>query len=149
MSANLAIVMVKRKSSGSRARPNRGTPPPTEKGYSQLSFALPRFYLDVLDRESAFLGQRRSQLLEMLVLRKLGKFHLERSPSAPSHKPPTRKDLDATDRFVWHVRAEIKKQFDELRLRMGGIPSKTWIILALNEWIGLPSGVSDLDPTAK
>ena len=36
--------------------------------------------------------------------------------------------------------------FDELRLRMGGISSKEWIRLALNEWIGMPSGVAELGP---
>ena len=58
------------------AGPMRATPPPSEKGYTQLSFALPKYYVDVLDKEAAFLGQRRSQLLEMLVLRKLGRFTL-------------------------------------------------------------------------
>jgi hypothetical protein len=28
---------------------------------------------------------------------------------------------------------------------MGNIPPRSWVVLALNEWIGLPSGVSDLD----
>jgi hypothetical protein len=129
-----------------RPGPMRATPPPSERGYTQLSFALPKFYIDVLDKEAAYLGQRRSQLLEMLVLRKLGRFTLERSPSAPRHKPPKKADLEATDRFVWHIRAEIKGMFDELRLRMGGISSKAWITLALNDWIGLPSGIADLGP---
>lgn len=129
------------------AGPSRATPLPSEKaGYTQLSFALPRYYIDLLDREAEFLVLRRSQLLEMLILRKLGKMVLERAASAPKHAPPKREDLEATDRFVWHIRAEIKDLFDELRLRMGGISSKEWIRLALNEWVGLPSGVSDLAP---
>jgi hypothetical protein len=32
---------------------------------------------------------------------------------------------------------------------MGNIPPRSWVILALNEWIGLPAGVSDLDDHAK
>jgi hypothetical protein len=28
---------------------------------------------------------------------------------------------------------------------MGNIPPRSWVILAVNEWIGLPSGVRDLD----
>jgi hypothetical protein len=83
----------------------------------------------------------------MLVLRKLGRMVLERAPTAPKHSPPTREDLEATDSFVWHIRGEIKDLFDELRLRMGGISSKEWIRLALNEWIGLPSGLADLGPS--
>ena len=55
----------------SATAPMRATPAPSEKGYTQLSFALPKYYIDVLDKEAAYLSQRRSQLLEMLVLRKL------------------------------------------------------------------------------
>jgi hypothetical protein len=28
---------------------------------------------------------------------------------------------------------------------MGNIPPRSWVILALNEWVGLPAGVGDLD----
>jgi len=127
--------------------PNRGTPVPTEKGYTQLAMMLPSFYVRVLDAEADFLGQRRSQLLEMLVLRKLGKFTLERARTAPRHAAPKASELDdASERFVWHCRAELKKQFDDLRLQMGNVSPKTWITLALNEWIGLPSGMAELTP---
>src|SRR5687767_13946909 len=108
----------------------RATPPPSEKGYTQYSFQLPRYYLDVLEKEAAYLSHRRSPFLELLVLRKLGRFSLERSPSAPKHKPPKREDLVDQDRFVWHMRPEIKVMFDNLRLKMGDIPPKSWIILA-------------------
>jgi hypothetical protein len=30
---------------------------------------------------------------------------------------------------------------------MGNLPPRAWVILALNEWIGLPSGVGDLGET--
>jgi hypothetical protein len=50
-----------------------------------------------------------------------------------------------TRRFVWHCRPEIKEHLDRLRERMGTIPPRSWVILALNEWIGLPAGVGDLD----
>jgi hypothetical protein len=121
----------------------RATPPPSEKGYTQLSFQLPRFYLRVLDSEATFLGQRRSQLLELLVLRKVGLLAVERSPSAPRYKPD-RRELEEVDRFVWHLRPEINTHLTSLRQRLGNLPPKSWVILALNEWIGLPSGVSDL-----
>lgn len=122
---------------------NRATPAPTEKGYTQLSFLLPRFYLRVLDGEADFLSQRRSQILEFLVLRKVGLLTVARSTQAPTYKP-SRTELDEVDRFVWHLRPEIKAHLDGLRARMGNLPPKTWVVLALNEWIGLPSGVSDL-----
>lgn len=127
----------------------RGTPAPSEKGYTQLAMMLPRFYVHVLDTEAEFLGQRRSQLLEMLVLRKLGKFALERSPKAPRYPAPKASELEgAGERFVWHCRADLKKQFDALRLQMGNVSPRVWITLALNEWIGRPSGMGDLGPAA-
>lgn len=123
---------------------NRGTPAPTDKGYTQLAMMLPRFYVHVLDSEAEFLGQRRSQLLEMLVLRKLGKFTLERAPAAPRYPAPKASELEeAGERFVWHCRSDLKKQFDDLRMQMGNVSPRTWITLALNEWIGRPSGMSD------
>src|SRR5687767_348471 len=114
---------------------SRHTPAPTEKGYTQLSFHLPKFYLRVLDSEAAFVNQRRSQLLELLVLRKVGLLTVERSPSAPKYQPAKR-ELHEVDRFVWHLRPEIKDHLTRLRERMGNLPPKTWVVLALNEWIG-------------
>jgi len=123
----------------------KATPVPTEKGYTQVALALPAFYIRVLDGEADFLGQRRSQILELLLLRKLGLLVVERAASAPKYAIKAG-ELDQLDRFVWHCKADVKKQFDALRLRMGNIPPKTWIVLALNEWIGLPSGMADLTP---
>jgi len=119
----------------------------TREPYIQLSFQLPAFYVRVLDGEAMHLGQRRSTLLEFLVLRKSGMCVFERAPSAPKYRRE-RGDLDVTKRFVWHVRPEIKERLDRLRERMGNLPPRTWVILALNEWIGLPSGVGDLGQPA-
>ena len=69
------------------------------------------------------------------------------STARPIQPPtaPKAADLEETgERFVWHCRSELKKQFDDLRMQMGNVPPRTWITLALNEWIGRPSGVSDL-----
>src|SRR5688572_24260684 len=120
--------------------PPRDTPVAWTKGYTQLSFLLPRFYLDVLDSEAAFSGLRRTQLLELLVLRKVGRLKVERSKSAPKYKSAPR-DLEEADRFVWHIRPELNADLTRLRRQMGNLPPKAWVILALNEWIGLPSGV--------
>ena len=57
--------------------------------------------------------------------------------------------IEGGDRFVWHCRNEIKALMDEQRKRMGNIPPRTWAILAINEWIGLPSGMADLNPLPK
>lgn len=113
--------------------------------YIQLSFQLPSSYVRVLDGEAELLSQRRSTLLDLLVLRKSGGvIKLERSPDAPKYRMD-RRDLHIMHRYVWHCRPEIKRRLDDLRERMGNIPARSWVILALNEWIGLPAGVGDLD----
>jgi len=111
--------------------------------YVQLSFQLPAFYVRVLDGEAELLSQRRSTLLEFLVLRKSGVVGFERSPQAPRYRVD-RRELYELKRYVWHCRLDIKERLDQLRERMGNIPPRSWVILALNEWIGLPAGVGDL-----
>lgn len=112
--------------------------------YVQMAFHLPKFYLRVLDGEAAYLGgQRRSQVLELLVLRKAGLIRAERSSSAPKYQVG-RGELDDLVRYIWHCRHEIKEHLDRLRERMGRLPPRAWVMLALNEWIGLPAGMADL-----
>jgi hypothetical protein len=125
-------------------RPTKQDLDATNQPYVQLSFQLPSFYLRVLDREAELLSQRRSTLLEFLVLRKMGVVHFERSSAAPRYRPE-RAELRELKRYVWHCRPDIKDRLDRLRERMGNIPPRSWVILALNEWIGLPAGVGDLD----
>lgn len=119
----------------------RASPQP----YVQLSFQLPTFYVRVLDGEAELLSQRRSTLLEFLVLRKTGDIIFERSPRAPKYRVEPR-ELHEVQRYVWHCRLDIKERLDRLRERMGNIPPRSWVVLALNEWIGMPAGVGDLEP---
>ena len=111
--------------------------------YVQLSFQLAAFYVRVLDGEAELLSQRRSTLLEFLVLRKTGDVIFERSPRAAKYRVAPG-ELHEVQRYVWHCRLDIKERLDRLRERMGNIPPRSWVILALNEWIGLPAGVGDL-----
>jgi hypothetical protein len=130
--------------SGRKAAP---IAPPVD-GYYQIGMMLPRFYLRVLDEEGAYLGgMRRSQILDLLVLRKAGRLRLERSPAAPKYKLKP-DEIEELERYLWHCRVEIKTLFDLLRERTGNILARPWVILALNEWIGLPAGVSDLEDEA-
>jgi hypothetical protein len=122
---------------------SRHTPVKPDKEYRQIGFALPKFYMRVLDGEAAFLKQRRSQVLEMLVLRKAGLLRIERVPGAPKYRIE-RGELDDVERYIWHCRTEIKEELDRMRERLGKISPRAWVILAVNEWIGLPSGVGDL-----
>jgi len=120
-------------------------PPPVEPDYVQVAFQLPKFYLRVLDNEAEFLGRmRRSVFLELLVLRKAGLCKFERV--ATQKYGPEAGELEELERYLWHCRIEIKRLLDGLRARLGNLPPRSWVVLALNEWIGLPGGVSDLDP---
>ena len=121
--------------------------PPVD-GYYQIGMMLPKFYLRVLDEEGAYLGgMRRSQILDLLVLRKAGRLRLERSPAAPKYRVGP-EEMEELERYLWHCRVEIKALLDRLRERTGNILARPWVILALNEWIGLPAGVSDLHDEA-
>ena len=130
--------------------PPRGKPPeitpvrPEPGGYVQVAFQLSKFYLRVLDSEAEYLGRmRRSQLLELLVLRKAGLCKFERMSTVKYRAEPN--EIDELERYIWHCRTEIKTLLDGLRARMGNVPPRSWVVLAVNEWIGLPSGVRDLD----
>ena len=115
------------------------TPTGPPDAYVQLSFHLPKFYLRVLDGEAAFLRIRRAQVLEQLVSRKMGRVRLERSPSAPKYKVQPNELRDVA-RYLWHCRKDVKAELDQLREKLGNIPARDWVILALNEWIGFPGG---------
>jgi hypothetical protein len=110
-----------------------------------MALHLPKFYIRVLDGEAAHLcGQRRSQVLELLVLKKAGILRVERGLSAPKYHV-RRGELDDLERYIWHCRHPIKEHLDRLRERMGRLPPRSWVMLALNEWIGMPSGMGDLE----
>jgi hypothetical protein len=109
---------------------------------AQVGVMLPRATLKILDGEAAYYGWRRSLFLEALLLHKLGRgLRLERQSDAPRYKLKP-EDWTTSVRYIWYMRREAKKMFDELRLRAGNIRPQAWIILAVNEWVGLPTTVT-------
>ena len=54
---------------------------------------------------------------------------------APSYELG-RNELSETERFLWYLRPEVKKLFDEYCLRLGLKPSG-WTVNAINRWVGL------------
>jgi hypothetical protein len=52
----------------------------------------------------------------------------------------------STEQFKLHLSVLTRPPYwsDELRERIGNVPPRAWVILALNEWIGLPAGLGDL-----
>jgi len=128
------------KSSGRPPGATSARTPVAGRGYVQVALALPRFHLRVLESEGKFIGKRRSEVLEFLVQRKAGILDVNRSASAPKYEPDP-KELATSERFIWHCPAEVKKRFDELRMAMGNIGAREWVIFAINEWIGLKAGI--------
>lgn len=109
---------------------------------TQVGVMLPRATLKIIDAEAAYYGWRRSLFLEALLLHKLGRgLRLERQPDAPRHRFKAA-DWTTSERYIWYMRPEAKKAFDELRLRAGNIRPQAWIVLAVNEWAGLPTPVT-------
>src|SRR5262249_49321819 len=76
--------------------------PSARSKYAQITVQLPKFHLRVLNTESVWLGHmRRSQLLELLVLRKAGRIRVERVASARQYRVE-RGELESKQRYVWH-----------------------------------------------
>ena len=130
-----------------RADRSPGDRPATERDYRQVAVKLPRATLAIIEREAASCGLKRSVFLHTLLLHHLGRLRLERRSGAPSYRFNT-EDWTVTERFIWHQNREINKAFDALRLRLGNIRPHAWIVLAINEWVGLPTVSSEHGPTA-
>ena len=113
----------------------------TSSGLTQVGVMLPRATLKIIDGEAAYYNWRRSTFLEALLLHKLGRgLRLERQPDAPKHKLKA-DDWTTNERYIWYLRPELREQFDALRLRMGNIRPQAWIVLAVNEFAGMPTPV--------
>jgi hypothetical protein len=112
---------------------------PTAVALAQVGVMLPRATMKMLDAEAAYYGWRRSTFLEALLLHKLGRgLRLERQPDAPKYKFK-RADWTTNVRYIWYLRPDLKTRFDDLRLRAGNIRPQAWIVLAVNEFVGLPT----------
>jgi len=105
------------------------------KGWVQVAITLPKAHLRVLDAEAKIFGLRRGQFLEILFLNRIGRPALVRLPSGPEYKL-SRKELAETTRFLWYLRASVKKLIDEHLLQLGMRPS-AFVVLMLNEWARL------------
>ena len=100
---------------------------------------LPLPTLEILEREAAVYGWRKGQLLEALLMEKLGMgIHLERKPTAPKYKFKSAAWTES-QRWIWYVRPDLKAKFDALRVRAGNIKPQAWIVLTANQFVGLPT----------
>jgi len=113
----------------------------TNNGLGQVGVMLPRATLKIIDGEAEYYGWRRSTFIEALLMHKLGRgLRLERQPDAPKYRFKA-EDWTTNERYIWYLRPELREQFDALRLRMGNIRPQAWIVLAVNEFVGLPTTV--------
>jgi hypothetical protein len=120
---------------------NLQTPIPGPGGLAQIAVTLPKATLEMLEREAAMYGWRKGQFLDALLMQKLNMgIKLERQPNAPKYrfKPA---DWKETERWIWYIRPDLKEKYDALRLRAGNIRSQSWIVMVVNQWVGLPTGL--------
>jgi hypothetical protein len=103
----------------------------------QIAVTLPRATLRIIDEECAPMGWRRSVFLTTLLVSKLGRCRFERRREAPQYVFSA-DDWTTTVRYLWSLNATLKAEFKELRLRSGNLRPAAWIVLAVNEWVGLP-----------
>lgn len=111
------------------------TPIRSSKDWIQIAVTIPKGHLRVLDTEAELLGLRRSQLLDLLLLNKLGQRVLSRPPVAPTYRF-LRGEQAETERYLWYLRRVLKKYLDEYLLKVGIKPS-AFVVLMLNEWAHL------------
>ena len=124
-----------------RRKRNLQTPIPGPGGLAQIAVTLPRATLEMLEREAAMYGWRKGQFLDALLMQQLGMgIKLERQAKAPKYrfKPA---DWTETERWIWYIRPDLKKHYDAMRLSAGNIRPQSWIIMVVNQWVGLPTGL--------
>lgn len=105
-----------------------------EKAYATIGVSMSRAHLGMLDAESQFLGLRRGQLLELLLLKELGIQNLERSRFAPAAYKLKHDELAEKVQFLWYIRKEVQKLLEEYLFQRGIKPS-AWAVMALNKWV--------------
>lgn len=125
------------------ATPLPGLLPPEVRGDPvQVGLTLPPVYLRIIEAEAARFGLRRGQFLELLVRRKAGLVHIARSPDSPAYDiEPS--ELEEREDFLWHLPASAKQLLDQIRTEFAGIAPRSWVLLAINEWIEHPMRFSE------
>jgi hypothetical protein len=113
---------------------------PAGHGFKLVQTNIPRAHAHILEQEAKVYGLRRNQLLRMLLHRKRGLLPFERPVSAPTYKF-TVKDLRESERYVWSITPEDKALLDQDCLAIGNLAYGSWIVFALNNWIGRPNGL--------
>jgi hypothetical protein len=90
----------------------------------------------VLRTEAASYSLRPKQFAEFLLRSCVGLPSLEpRSPDAPQYEFDEG-EVRERSRFVWKLRLELVPTLERARLLAGGLQLQTWMIFALNRWLG-------------
>jgi hypothetical protein len=101
---------------------------------------VPVSHFRMLETEAEIYQAKRAQFLEMLLRRELGELPFERPKSAPRYTFMER-ELTQNKKYIWYMRKDSKAKLDDLRMRLGNLGVSTWIVLALNAWVGWPAGI--------
>jgi hypothetical protein len=116
------------------------TPKPTSRQTKSIGGLFPLAYLKIIEQEAGALGQSRSGFLTMLVRRQLGEILLERHPSGPTYQVD-RKNLAASQHYVFYVEPELARRIEDEMLRMGNLSANAYVINLVNNWLGQPMGL--------
>ncbi len=106
-----------------------------------MGMRLPESHFEILQTEAKLLGQRKGQLLELLLKRRLGKIQISRPSEAPEKYAFPEEKFHATRLWAWYMVPEVKEMLDFDRLRLGRLDPLDWTVMALNEWIGGPAEI--------
>jgi hypothetical protein len=113
----------------------------SKKDRTCYQISLSRAYHTILAMESELWSVGKGDFLTMLVRRKAGKLSFERPRDAPLHNFSQR-DLEETERYAWYVPNRDLHDLDADRVNLGKVTVSTWATITLNNWIGLPEGIS-------
>ena len=105
-----------------------------------LGGGFPLAYLKIIENEARLLGQSRTGFLTNLVRRSWGEVLFERHPQAPSYELD-RKEMQATQHYVFYVEKNLAKRIHDEMLRMGNLALNAYFIQLVNRWLGRPEGL--------
>ena len=105
--------------------------------FKVVQFSLPRAYTRVLDEETKILGlPSRGYLIMLLLKHRRGQVAIQRA-GGPSYEDVTREDLREIEIYRWHTTDEGSDLFDECRREIGAPPPGWFLVILLNQWLGL------------
>lgn len=99
-------------------------------------------HLKIIEQEGARLGGGKSGFVALLIRHHAG---LVDASSLKPAKPPIElraEDIRERVKYYFYVPLELVPHLDDLWVRLGGNSAASWIVHAVNDWVGLPHGLT-------